>query len=523
MENLNEINNKPKIQINHAKIEDIMDESLSALIGSNHPPIIFIMGGRLVRLRQDEFGKPIIENINDDILRYELERAAEYYQRKTEGDIPHAPPALVIKDILAMGQWQGIPILAGVVEAPIIKPTGNILDKPGYDPETMLFYQPSPQLDIPEIPSLPTMLNVEDAKVILREPLRDFPFSEKADLTNMLALLITPFIRPALNGPVPLALVSAPQPGSGKTLLGEICGLVATGHSPTMLQFSPSEEENRKKITSALLQGDSVIEYDNVKLKVDSGVLASALTGNEWGDRILGRSQNVRLAQRATWIMNGNNLQIGDELNRRSFPINLLPNESHPWLRQDFSHDNLTQWVRENRGRLIWAILVLIRHWVISGKPRFTSIALGNFNDWAETVGGIIVNAGIPNFLENLDEMYETQGEEEWQWEYFLSHLNDEFGDKWFTTKEVSQLIADNQNLVYDLPTEIVECWDEQQGNTSSQNRKIGRALRSIINRRFGTKGIFLENERDKHKKVAIWRISCGDAGYCGISDSEKN
>jgi hypothetical protein len=518
MNNLIKHEKQPRIQTNYTKLENISEDSLKALIQANDPPMIFVMGGHLVRLRQDEKSKPIVESITDDILRYELERAANYYMRKSDGDVPHSPPHLVLKDILAMGEWPDFPILQGVIQAPVLKPNGDILDKPGYDIETKLYYMPSQELSIPEIPLNPTPEEIKMARGLLKEAIQDFPFNDKRDETNMLALLITPFVRPAINGPVPLAIISAPQPGSGKTLLGEVCGLIATGHSPTMLQFSPSEEENRKKITSALLQGDSVIEYDNVKNKVDSGILASALTGNEWADRILGRSQNVRLPQRATWIMNGNNLHIGDELNRRSFPINLTPNESRPWSRQDFLHKNLPKWIVENRGYLIWVIFVLIRHWVILGKPRLSGMALGNFDEWAEIIGGILNTAKFIGFLGNLDEMYETQEEDTWRWENFLLILQDVFSD-WFTTSELCDYLP---KLYETLPDEITQVLDGEDEISTSQKRQIGKILRKSINRRFGETGMYLETTRDKHNKIAVWRVSCGDAGYRGVSDSEK-
>ena len=108
--------------------------------------------------------------------------------------------------------------LPDVWQAPVVKPSGDILDKPGYDPETHLYYLPSPDLKIPPIPLLPDNEDVKKARNLLNEVIIDFPFVTEADFTNMVALMLTPFIRPAILGPVPLAIISAPQAGSGKTL-----------------------------------------------------------------------------------------------------------------------------------------------------------------------------------------------------------------------------------------------------------------------------------------------------------------
>lgn len=512
---------KHQIQIKNTKLEDISRDSYEALVKTNTPPMIFIMGGRLVRLRCDENSRPILDTIDVDILRYELERAATFSKWNGSITVPTAPPTQVLKDILAMVAWPGIPALQGVIQAPVVKPNGDILDKPGYDPETHLYYLPSPDLKIPPIPLLPDDEDLKKAKSLLNEVIIDFPFTAKADVTNMLALMLTPFIRPAILGPVPMAVISAPQAGSGKTLLGEVCGLISTGHTPTMLQYSLSEEETRKKITAALLQGELIIEFDNVRGKVDSGALASALTSTEWGDRILGRSENVRFPQKATWIANGNNIQIGDEFLRRSYPINLTPAESRHWAHYDFVHAPLSAWVLENRGNLIWAILVLVRYWTLAGKPKFEGIALGNFTEWVEIAGGILISAGFTQFLGNLDEMYEVQADEEAQWESWLGFLPDIFGNNWFTTDELCQTLQDDEFLVEFLPDEIAEMWVEDQEPTMAQKRQIGKVLKRIATRKFGDSGISLESSKDNHKKVAIWRVSCGDAGYSGVPDTQ--
>ena len=510
--NINDnVNKPPSIKINYCKLEKISEDSFKALVRANDPPRIFVMGGRLIRLRSNENSRPIIDEVDVNILSYELERAATFKKRSNNMDVPTAPPTQILKDILSMVEWPGIPVLQGVIQAPV--PNGEILDKPGYDQVTKLYYLPSPDLKLPTIPVQPNDGDINKAKNFLREVIINFPFATEADFSNMLALLLTPLVRPAIEGPVPMAVISAPQKGSGKTLLGEICGIIATGHNPHMLQYSQSEEETRKKITAALRQGEPVIEFDNVRCIVDSGALASVLTSTEWSDRLLGRSENVRFPQKATWIANGNNLRIGDEFIRRCYPINLVPENSQPWRLDDFLHSPLTPWVRKNRGDLIWSILVLVRYWTCSGKPRFEEIALGNFTEWVAVIGGILINAGYTHFLGNIDNMYAEQAEEEDQWMLFLSFLSDLFGDGWFTTDELCKKIQENPSHGDYLPDEIAVLWIENEESKNAQKRQIGRILKGIATRKFGESGIYLETSKDKHRKVTKWKVICGVAG----------
>jgi hypothetical protein len=50
----------------------------------------------------------------------------------------------------------------------------------------------------------------------------------------MLALFLTPEIRPAIQGNIPAALLDAPQAGNGKSLLAEVVALKSTGTSRLM-------------------------------------------------------------------------------------------------------------------------------------------------------------------------------------------------------------------------------------------------------------------------------------------------
>jgi len=71
-------------------------------------------------------------------------------------------------------------------------------------------------------------------------------------------------------------------------------------------------------------------------------------------------------------------------------------------------------------GELIWAVLVLIQHWIAEGRPLFTERTLGTFEAWAETVGGILAAAGISGFLENVTTFTAGADEESMEWSRFV-------------------------------------------------------------------------------------------------------
>jgi len=505
--------NKRTIRTHQKAIEELTTEALQAIVETNIPPLTFVKGGNLVRVRTDEMNRILVELIDEKILNNILERSASFSRHKNNLEVPCNVPLQVVKDLLALPSWEGIPPLIDVTETPILRSDGTVLATPGYDAVTGLFYSPPQDFILSPIPDNPTAEDINNAITLIKEMLAQFPFDTDADFCNAVALALTPLVRPIIEGPIPMAVITAPQVGTGKSLLGEIVSLIATGHSPELMQYTTQEDEIRKKITAALMQSAQIIMFDNIAVPLMSSTLASALTSIEWGDRILGQSKNVRLPQRATWIANGNNLRIGEELVRRSYRITLNAKMSAPYLRNNFFHPNLPGWVLEKRGQLLAAGFNLIRAWFSSGKPRFHGASFGNFTEWAETLGGILENVSITGFLGNLNTMHEELLTNQNQWEIFISQLYNVFLNNEFSTAELCTYLVEDPSRQDTLPENIALIIEDDKVITSAQKTKIGRELGKISKKRFGEESFYLVSRQDKSKKVSVWRVCRGDTG----------
>ena len=503
----------PDILISNRHLREITADAKHALERANVPPKIFIRGGSLVRLRVAEKQRASIEILDENKLRSHLERSANYIDGKSN---PKAPPTIVVKDFLAQEIW-GFPSLVGIVETPVLRSDGSILSESGYDSATELFLQPDPKLEIDPIPEHPSPEQVQSALALLEETIIDYPFVDEASKANALGLLITPIVRPAINGNVPLALVDAPQRGTAKSLLCKIVSVIATGSIDSLNTAPNNSEEWRKRITSTLLQGDTIIIIDNVGSRLDSSDLAAALTTTTWSDRRLGRNEMISVPQNSTWMANGNNIQLGGDLIRRSYWIRLDAKMSRPYQRENFKHDDLEVWVSANRGRLIWAILSLARAWIIAGKPSFEGPTFGGFTDWTQVVGGILDNVGVKGFLGNIDQMHDVVDEEGSQWETFLSALHERFCGRTVIAREICQMIADDTSLADTVPDELEYRFDSDGGMKPQFAKKLGSAFRRKKGTRYGQPQIRVERAQDDtHANVARWRIVCGECGDCG-------
>ena len=397
----------PLLRADDGDLARLTDRAWSLLFRANTPPWLYRCGRGPAWIERDGDGRPEPRPLTEDRLRHVLARLADWRKAAKDGDlVPAYPPPVLLKNLLATPD-PALPVLAGIVTAPVFGRDGTLLTAPGYHPATRLLYQPARGFTLPPVAERPTPEQIAAARsLLLDDLLGDFPFVGEAERAHVLALLLLSFVRPLIAGPTPLHLIEKPAPGTGATLLVDAISIVATGTSASVMVEGRDEDEWRKRLTAKLRTIPALLLIDNLRRRLDSSAVAAALTAPYWEDRVLGASEMTRFPIRCVWIATGNNPQFSNEIARRMVRIRLDPHEDQPWLREGFRHPNLLAWVWQNRARLVAACLTLGRAWVAAGRPQHRK-TIGSFEGWAEVMGGILEVAGVPGFLGNLKEMYE--------------------------------------------------------------------------------------------------------------------
>ena len=502
---------RPLIPVSGRHLRDQTDDALSALLEANDPPQIFVRSGLLVRVLSDEVGQPMVDDLSVDGLRMQLARAANCVRQAHDRWVPVAPPPDVVRDLLALGKWD-FPALVGLVQNPVLRDDGSILDTPGYDPLSRLIYWPHAGFQAPPIAAEPSAADLERAlDLILNELLVDFRFRDQPSRANAVALLLTPFVRQAATGPAPLAVVSAPLQGTGKSWLATVFTIVASGRRPAMMPAPTNEDEMRKRITSALRVGHTVIVIDNIAHPLSSESLAVALSEEIYTDRILGHSEMTELPQRATWVLTGNNVRLQGDLPRRCFWITMDAKTVRPWMRRDFRHPDLDRWASVHRAELVWALLVLCRSWWAHGRPPADVPALGGYRGWVHTVGGILAHAGIDGFLGNLEESYELGDDEAEQWGTFLGAWWTAEGDEPFSAADMLDVLRGGPAIAEAAPPAVGELL---KVGVASPAAGLGGVLSREADRRYtwGKQQVYVTRApRDTHAKKNRWRVVVED------------
>jgi hypothetical protein len=419
---------RPLITAGEADLALHVDEVWDAIHAFNNPPRLFRHGGILVGIGENDRGDEIVLPHSADSLRVELAHAIRWF-RAPRGGVPQAAktPIEIARIVLARPHSR-LPALTRLVRSPVVGPEGEILVAPGYHPAARLYYAPDHGFVLPSVSEAPDHEVIQEARrFLLDEWWGDFPFVDDASRAHAAALLLLPFVRDLIDGHTPLHLINKPAPGTGAGLLIDVISLVALGRPAAVMTEARDEDEWRKRLTAALREAPTLLLLDNVH-SLDSPSLSAAITAIDWSDRILGESEMRSWPVRCVWVATGNNPSVSPEVMRRTISIRLDAGLAHPWERQTFTHPDLRAWTRENRGRLVWAVLTLVRAWVTQGRPKSTVPPPGNFEAWAAVIGGILEVAGIQGFLRNASDFYERSDSEGDAWTALVEAWWSKFG-----------------------------------------------------------------------------------------------
>lgn len=409
------------------------------------------------------------------------------------------PPFPALTAALAAKTWPDVQTFRGIVGAPVLRPDGTLLQRPGYDKATGLYLASKVPLDV--IPDAPTRQQVETARAFLLDKfLHDFPWVEDADRANYVGVLVTPILRRFLRALIPFVVYTATMPGSGKTILTSGPGML---YGQRVLTWTNSDEELRKSITSVLADPAGAVIFDNLAegTVIDSPVLARLITDRTWADRLLGKNITASYSNDRVWAATGNNLLLGGDMATRTVLIRLNPDMPKPEERTGFAIPNLDDWILQpaNQRKMLFHLLVLVIDWTRKGAPRQSGLTMRQFTPWAEAIGGFLGFHGIKGFLDNVETVRDIDDENA-TWTAFLARWYDRHQESAMTTH---QLCQDAHPVYGDDPWGGLFLTDARGKPPSEVS--LGKRLKGHIGRYHGS--YVLRSDQDRHSKVRTWWV----------------
>ena len=498
---------RPEILIAPGRIPEMVDQAETVLVANAAQLQMFQRGSEIVRIialdresKADGLRRPTgtvqLAAVSALGLQETLERVIAWTRPDDETGTKPAdcPPRVAPTYLARIGGWN-LPVLTGVIEAPIMRPDGSILSAPGYDESTGLFFYTD--ADWPAVPDQPTRADAETALHELIAPFSEFPFVDGAARSVLLAAIITAIQRRLLKS-APLFGFDAPGQRSGKSLQAEAAGIIATGRKPPSTGVARTDDELRKAITSALREGQAIVNLDNITRPLDSSDLARALTQEEYSDRLLGVNKMLRLRTNILWTATGNNLTFKGDMPSRTLICRIDAKMERPEERE-FQIPDLPGYLAANRKRLAIAALTILRVHHVAGRPRQNIPRWGGFEQWSHEIREPLVWLGMADPCRTRERVIINDPERDAALS-ILTAWRDTFGDR---AMLVANVIGE-AGPELKAPLLLVAC--DRNNPAKVDVRRLGAWCRSIEDRVFGELQLTREGSV---RRATLWKVSC--------------
>ena len=416
----------------------------------------------------------------------------------------------------------------------MLRRDGSVLDRPGYDPATAIYY--APDETFPPVQGAPDRDDAAVALERLRHPFRGFPFVTDADRDAAVGEVLTLMTR-HLVPRAPAFVHNAVEAGTGKTKLFDTVAIIALGTNAVLMNADilDDETELKKVLTTLTLTAAPLAVFDNVARggQITSPGLSNYLTATVYGDRLLGSNTEVKGATCTVIGATGNAIEIAGDNIRRMLRVDLDAEVERPETRA-FDFDCEAE-ARRDRGELVVAALTMLRAHALAGWPAVPDrTALGSFEEWDRLVAGAIVFAGGTDVVTLLDKTRAADPERD-ELAEVLRMLEGIGATHTMKTGEIINAVEKKKSEILQKACETAQnrkkptrriCrrpieWHDllcRLGREGSPNAKrLGRYLTKNAGRIMD--GLQLISERDTHAKVNTYRVRpCEIYGVCGVS-----
>lgn len=410
-----------EVEVDDGKLDMALRQILSTLPAI---PGLFQRDNELCTVAAD--GRVITLNVHG------LSALLERFLRMMKGGKKAAPtkcPEALARRVMAQGEYSGVPVLKAVINLPVARADGTILSRPGLDDATGLYLQGAARRES-------RILSDDERTACLRRVMglfEGFPFATPADRAVYFAALLTTAIRPTIET-APAFLINAAKPGTGKTKLGE-CLMLAADAPKKAHVWDDDPTEQKKTILGVLMTAPTGILFDNVIGAVKpTGAFCVASTSGEFTTRVMGGNVIGTVANRAVWVLTGNNVRLVGDTVRRVLAVTLDSPENPERRRFDFDP---VQVLQRSGTDFRLDILDLIHTWAEQGHPGRDSISgFASFDEWSQLVRPVCLWLGMPDPLNVLDASQEADPQQE-ALELMMAAWDARFGDSDVLLKDI--------------------------------------------------------------------------------------
>ena len=343
-----------------------------------------------------------------------------------------------------------ISVVRAINTAPLVGPSGRVIDGVGLDRVDKLFHRIDPVLRKCLPDGKPTEEEIKEAlDFLVDEWLVDVALDRVGKCVAMLLALT--LLQRALLPERPAFFVTAGQRGGGKTTLISMISAAVLGRRPAAAAWSDSVEERKKALFSYLRQGVALLVWDNIARgsTVSCPHIEAALTATEISDRVLGVSYFETVPASTVQVFTGNSIAPRGDMASRSFVVSLNVDRPDPENRT-FTHADPLAWTRANRAKILRALYTILIGGALS-RPK-GQVAKTRFKTWWSLIGWPVEYAASLldiNFdCTELLRAGESGEEEASAASRVLAILKKRWDGKTFTTHDVVKELAKVTSMI---------------------------------------------------------------------------
>jgi len=348
---------------------------------------------RAVRCSPDE-GAPVVEDIPIPSVSEMLSSVVEFRRRTEQGDRRVNAPDSVAARVVARRRYdpRHVRVLHGVLPAPCMLPSGEIITSPGYHRSGYLL-----DIDAPVyLPERPTRDDARASAARMASIFSDYQYQGDVDrqrisVAAMLAAIITPLAHIAIGHIAPAFMWDADKQSAGKTLAATVCGAIVLGRRPSARPWSDNPEETRKAFGAIALNLTPVVFFDNLITSLTSAHLALVITSGRFSDRLLGAHSDIDVPWNSTVYLTANDPNHNNDIEKRTRFIRLVGRGvGHTdGGSARYKHPDLLAHALENRLSYLSDALTILKAHTLAGRPEGT--LWGGFEEWSRVVSSAIL------------------------------------------------------------------------------------------------------------------------------------
>jgi hypothetical protein len=279
----------------------------------------------------------------------------------------------------------------------------------------------------------------------------------------------------------PLWIFQANRSRAGKDYCAAIAPLVFTGNAHEDAPLDQDDSENKRRITAAIIAGHRFTHFANCRINLDQcPSFEQAITAKVWVDRIIGSSENIKMANEIIYSVSFNgSFALSPDMGNRCRRIKLFLHPDIDPNKRPF--DDLHEWLTSENGRrdVIAALHALVENWIKIPPAKRPAPVFTSFPEWGEVVGGIMLAAGYDSPCDPDPEDTKSVVRE---WEEEIHDLTNTIGKKDPVTFYEPKDVMDKFVKTDPKFKNVMDRYDDD----SAYCRVLGRKLRQYAGKELG-------------------------------------